>query len=178
MVTAVLPSSLVARRVSVEDPPPELRNPLPERIRSEVPQRPTEQSKRAYNKPRLLLERPDQIQSCAEMHPDQPVMKANRQQSTQAVKESWPEGRGAEPTETSRTRVAVAREHVSFELKMNRSASQIKNVKIMHFMLLVKYLSPCYISAVRAASQGLNSIPTKVGFLLAEFSESRSYLYL
>lgn len=53
-----------------------------------------------------------------------------------------------------------------------------ENVKIMHFMLLVKYLSLCYISTVRAASQGLNSIPTEVGFLLAEFSESRSYLYL
>ncbi|KAF3853507.1 hypothetical protein F7725_014195 [Dissostichus mawsoni] len=32
VVTAVLPSSLVARRVSVEDPPPELDNPLPEQI--------------------------------------------------------------------------------------------------------------------------------------------------
>ncbi|XP_029703187.1 pleckstrin homology domain-containing family A member 4 isoform X2 [Takifugu rubripes] len=111
VVTAVLPSSLVARRVSVEDPPPELRNPLPERIQSELQQRPTEQSKRTYNKPRLFLEIPDQIQSSAEMHPDQTVTKANRQQSAQAVKESWPEGRRAEPTETSRTQAAVAREH-------------------------------------------------------------------
>lgn len=128
VVTAVLPSSLVARRVSVEDPPPELRNPLPERIQSELQQRPTEQSKRTYNKPRLLLEIPDQIQSSAEMHPDQPVTKANRQQSAQAVKESWPEGRRAEPTETSRTGAAVAREHVSSELKMNRSGSQMKEM--------------------------------------------------
>lgn len=115
VVTAVLPSSLVARRVSVEDPPPELSNPLPEQIQADVLQRPSEERKRTYSKPsrRLLLESPDQIQPSAEMHPDQPVMKANRQQSTQAFKESRPEGRRAEPTETSRTRGAVAREHVS-----------------------------------------------------------------
>lgn len=114
VVTAVLPSSLVARRVSVEDPPSELSSPLPEQIQSEVQQRPAEQSKRTYKQPRrLLLESPDQKQSSAEMHPDQPVPKANRQQSTQAVKESEPEGRRAEPTETLRTRAAVASEHVS-----------------------------------------------------------------
>lgn len=115
VVTAVLPSSLVARRVSVEDPPPELSNPLPEQIQAGVPQRPSEQSKRTYNKlaRRLFLESPDQIQPSTEMDPNQPVTKANRQQSTQAVKESWPEGRGAEPTETCRTRAAVARECIS-----------------------------------------------------------------
>lgn len=116
VVTAVLPSSLVARRVSVEDPPPELSSPLPEQIQSEVQQRPAEQNKRMYKQPprRLLLETPDQKQSFEEMHPDQPVPKANRQKSTQAVNESGPEGRGAEPTETLRTQAAVAREHVSF----------------------------------------------------------------
>ncbi|XP_061765329.1 pleckstrin homology domain-containing family A member 7 isoform X1 [Nerophis ophidion] len=36
VVTAVLPSSLVARRVSVEDPPPELHTPLPEQVSPEV----------------------------------------------------------------------------------------------------------------------------------------------
>lgn len=115
VVTAVLPSSLVARRVSVEDPPPELSNPLPEQIQADVLQRPSEQSKRTSDKPprRLLLESPDHIQPSAEMHPDQPVTKANRQQSTQAVKKSWPEGRRAEPIETSRTRAAVARERIS-----------------------------------------------------------------
>lgn len=115
VVTAVLPSSLVARRVSVEDPPAELINPLPEQIQADVLQRPSEQSKRTYNKPprRLLLESPDQIQPSAETHPDQPVTKANRQQSTQAVRQSWPEGRRAEPIETSRTQAAVARERIS-----------------------------------------------------------------
>ncbi|KAK7919693.1 hypothetical protein WMY93_010977 [Mugilogobius chulae] len=41
VVTAVLPSSLVARKVSVEDPPPELEVPLPEQIQPE----PSEQNK-------------------------------------------------------------------------------------------------------------------------------------
>lgn len=115
VVTAVLPSSLVARRVSVEDPPPELSNPLPEQIQADVLQQPSEQSKRTYNKPsrRLRLENPDQIQESAKMHPDQPVTKADRQPSAQAVKELWPEGRRAEPVETSRTRAAVARERIS-----------------------------------------------------------------
>ncbi|CAL9699028.1 unnamed protein product [Knipowitschia caucasica] len=38
VVTAVLPSSLVARKVSVEDPPPELDVPLPEQIQQEAEQ--------------------------------------------------------------------------------------------------------------------------------------------
>lgn len=153
VVTAVLPSSLVARRVSVEDPPPELRNPLPERIQSELQQQPTEQSKRTYNKPRLLLEIPDQIQSSAEMHPDQTVTKANRQQRAQEVEVSRPEGRRAEPTETSRTRAAVAREHVSSELKMNRAQT-------MPFMLLVNHPALWYISLSCADAQRLNSKTT------------------
>ncbi|XP_056157637.1 pleckstrin homology domain-containing family A member 7 [Lampris incognitus] len=39
VVTAVLPSSIVARRVSVEDPPPELAMPLPEQIPPEMQRR-------------------------------------------------------------------------------------------------------------------------------------------
>ncbi|KAJ4941271.1 hypothetical protein JOQ06_027556 [Pogonophryne albipinna] len=75
VVTAVLPSSLVARRVSVEDPPPELDNPLPEQI-------PPEMQETFLNKPsrRLVLEGPDQRRSSAEIHHDQAVRKANRQQ--------------------------------------------------------------------------------------------------
>jgi len=74
VVTAVLPSSLVARRVSVEDPPPELDNPLPEQI-------PPEMQEHFLNKPsrRLVLEGPDQRRSSAEIHHDQAVRKANRQ---------------------------------------------------------------------------------------------------
>ncbi|KAJ0060222.1 hypothetical protein NL108_004073 [Boleophthalmus pectinirostris] len=41
VVTAILPSSLVARKVSVEDPPPELDVPLPEQVQQE----PTEENK-------------------------------------------------------------------------------------------------------------------------------------
>ncbi|XP_033975718.1 pleckstrin homology domain-containing family A member 7 [Trematomus bernacchii] len=75
VVTAVLPSSLVARRVSVEDPPPELHNPLPEQI-------PPEMQETFLNKPsrRLVLEGPDQRRSSAEIYHDQAVRKANRQQ--------------------------------------------------------------------------------------------------
>lgn len=45
VVTAVLPSSLVARKVSVEDPPPELDIPLPEQIPQEMEPGLTEQNK-------------------------------------------------------------------------------------------------------------------------------------
>lgn len=78
VITAVLPSSLVARRVSVEDPPPELDNPLPEQI-------PPEMQETFLNKPsrRLVLEGPDQRRSSAEIHHDQAVRKANRQQQQQ-----------------------------------------------------------------------------------------------
>ncbi|KAM3591361.1 uncharacterized protein V6R79_000744 [Siganus canaliculatus] len=80
VVTAVLPSSLVARRVSVEDPPPELDNPLPEQIPPE-----TQPSKKLLNKPprRLTLESPEQNRSPAELHQDQAVKKINRQQQQQ-----------------------------------------------------------------------------------------------
>lgn len=138
VVTAVLPSSLVARRVSVEDPPAELNPPLPEQIPSEVQPRPAEQSKRTSGKPprRLLLEIPDQTQSSAEMHPDQPVTKTNRQQSSQAVKELWPEGRRAEPTETSRSHAAVAKESTSLELRVGNELAMFKdgNADTMCFM--------------------------------------------
>ncbi|KAM4525251.1 pleckstrin homology domain-containing family A member 4 isoform 5-T5 [Odontesthes bonariensis] len=75
VVTAVLPSSLVARRVSVEDPPVELDTPLPEQILPEVQQRLSERNKILLNKPprRLLLEIPDPNQ-------DQHFTKISRQQ--------------------------------------------------------------------------------------------------
>ncbi|KAM7381755.1 hypothetical protein PAMA_012549 [Pampus argenteus] len=111
VVTAVLPSSLVARRVSVEDPPPELDTPLPEQIPPEMQQRLAEQSKRMLNKPprRVLLESPDQSQASADMHQDQPIRSTSRQQhqrvSRTSKRESRPEVIRAEPTDTSRTQV-------------------------------------------------------------------------
>lgn len=105
VVTAVLPSSLVARRVSVEDPPPELDNPLPEQISAEMQQRLAEQSKKMFNKPprRLFLESPVQNWSSAEMHQDQPVKKTNREQHQGVLrspkKESWSEVSRYESTE-------------------------------------------------------------------------------
>ncbi|XP_044035139.1 pleckstrin homology domain-containing family A member 6 isoform X2 [Siniperca chuatsi] len=95
VVTAVLPSSLVARRVSVEDPPPELDNPLPEQIPPEMQQRLAEQSKKMLNKPprRLLLESPDQNRSSADMHQDQPVKKTNRQPHQGVLRSSKKESR-------------------------------------------------------------------------------------
>ncbi|XP_028989373.1 uncharacterized protein si:ch211-234p6.5 isoform X2 [Betta splendens] len=61
VVTAVLPTSLVARRVSVEDPPVELDARLPEQIPPEMQQSQAEQSKMLNRSPkRLLLESPDQ----------------------------------------------------------------------------------------------------------------------
>ncbi|XP_051274278.1 pleckstrin homology domain-containing family A member 6 isoform X4 [Dicentrarchus labrax] len=112
VVTAVLPSSLVARRVSVEDPPPELDNPLPEQIPSEMQQRLAEQSKKMLNKPprRLLLESPDQDQSSAEMHQDQSVRKTNRQQQHQGIlrsskKDSRSKASSVGSPETSRNQV-------------------------------------------------------------------------
>ncbi|TKS89903.1 Pleckstrin -like proteiny domain-containing family A member 4 [Collichthys lucidus] len=106
VVTAVLPTSLVARRVSVEDPPPELDNPLPEQIQPEMQQRLAEQSKKMLNKP---PRRPDQMRSSAEMHQDQPVKKT-KQQLHQGVlrsskKESQSEGSRAESREASRNQV-------------------------------------------------------------------------
>ncbi|XP_029953624.1 pleckstrin homology domain-containing family A member 4 isoform X2 [Salarias fasciatus] len=82
VVTAVLPSSLVARRVSVEDPPAELDTPLPEQIPPEMQQRKAEQRNKLLNKPprRLLLDSPDQSLPAAEVHQDQPMKKSIRQQ--------------------------------------------------------------------------------------------------
>lgn len=112
VVTAVLPSSLVARRVSVEDPPPELDNPLPEQIQPEMQQGLAEQSTKMLNKPprRLLLESPDQNRSSAEVHQDQPFKRTSRQQRLQGVlrssrRESRSEGSRAESTESSRNQV-------------------------------------------------------------------------
>ncbi|XP_069373857.1 pleckstrin homology domain-containing family A member 4 isoform X4 [Paralichthys olivaceus] len=111
VVTAVLPSSLVARRVSVEDPPAELDNPLPEQIPHEMQQRPAEHSQKLLNKPprRLLPESPDQNRYSAEMHKDQPVKKTSRQQHPGALRsnktESHPDAGRAESTESSRNTV-------------------------------------------------------------------------
>ncbi|KAG7227799.1 hypothetical protein INR49_013593, partial [Caranx melampygus] len=95
VVTAVLPSSLVARRVSVEDPPAELDTPLPEQIPPEMQQRLTEQSKKMLNKPprHLLLESPDQNRSLGEMQQDQPVKRTSRQQHLGALRASKKEPR-------------------------------------------------------------------------------------
>ncbi|XP_070708602.1 pleckstrin homology domain-containing family A member 4 isoform X3 [Pempheris klunzingeri] len=107
VVTAVLPSSLVARRVSVEDPPPELDTPLPEQIPPEMQQRLAEQ-KKFLNKPprRMLPESPELNQSSTQTHQDQPVKKTNRQQHQGLLrstkKGSQSEGSRPEPTETSR----------------------------------------------------------------------------
>ncbi|XP_041670764.1 pleckstrin homology domain-containing family A member 7 isoform X2 [Cheilinus undulatus] len=83
VVTAVLPTSLVARRVSVEDPPPELDNPLPEQI---PPER--QETKKMLNKPprHLLLDSPDQNRFSAEMH--QPVKRTSRQQNQGVLRSS------------------------------------------------------------------------------------------
>nr|XP_020461820.1 pleckstrin homology domain-containing family A member 6-like isoform X2 [Monopterus albus] len=109
VVTAVLPSSLVARRVSVEDPPDELDTPLPEQIPPEVQQRFAEQSK-VMNKPtrRLVLESPDQNRSSAERRQDQLIKKTSRQLHQGVLRPSMmsrPEVSRAEPTETSRNQV-------------------------------------------------------------------------
>lgn len=98
----------MARRVSVEDPPPELNNPLPEQIQLELQQRSSVQSMKLFNKPprRLLVENPDQIRPSAETRQDQSVIKTDRQQKDQgairASKESRSEASSTEPVETSR----------------------------------------------------------------------------
>lgn len=77
VVTAVLPTSLVARRVSVEDPPVELDSPLPEQIPAEMQQSQAEQGKMLNKSPRrLLLESPDQTR-CA---------KTSRQQNQEGLR--------------------------------------------------------------------------------------------
>ncbi|KAL0984377.1 hypothetical protein UPYG_G00140660 [Umbra pygmaea] len=62
VVTAVLPSSLIARRVSVEDPPPELATQLPEQITPGMQHRLTDPSKKILQKPsrRQLFDMPVQ----------------------------------------------------------------------------------------------------------------------
>eukprot|EP00064_Thunnus_orientalis_P005288 superscaffoldBa00000509_g5302 len=135
VVTAVLPSSLVARRVSVEDPPAELDTPLPERIPPEMQQRLAEQSKKMLNKPprRLLLESPDESWSSAEMHQDQAVKNTSRQQhqrlSRTSNRESRPEVIRAEPTDTSRTQVrdqaGLGTGSVSFDIRAEERPSAL-----------------------------------------------------
>ncbi|AWP17599.1 putative pleckstrin -likey domain-containing family A member 4 [Scophthalmus maximus] len=115
VVTAVLPSSLVARRVSVEDPPAELDNPLPEQIPPEMQQRLAEQREKMLNKPprRLLLDSPDKNPSLAEMHQDQPVKRTSRQQQLGVLrstkKEPRPDVSRAQSAESSRN---PTRDHV------------------------------------------------------------------
>ncbi|KAM6964031.1 uncharacterized protein LKV04_019956 isoform 2-T2 [Tautogolabrus adspersus] len=110
VVTAVLPTSLVARRVSVEDPPPELDNPLPEQIPPERQERLTEQGKKVFNKsPRhLVLDSPEQNRFWENMHQDQPVKKTTRQQHQGVLrtskKEMQSEASRGEATVTSRNR--------------------------------------------------------------------------
>ncbi|XP_074476215.1 pleckstrin homology domain-containing family A member 4 isoform X3 [Sebastes fasciatus] len=138
VVTAVLPSSLVARRVSVEDPPPELNNPLPEQIPLEMQQRLVEQSKKMLNKlpRRLVLEGADQNWSSAEMHQDQPLKKTSRQQQQHqgvlrsSKKESRSEAsRAAEPTEALRSQVrdqaGVGNGSESLDVRMDERPSAL-----------------------------------------------------
>lgn len=80
VVTAVLPSSIVARRVSVEDPPPELDTPLPEQIPPEMHQRCS--GRKGSNKPPWALLLEDQN------HHDEPAVGTNRQQHQGILKSS------------------------------------------------------------------------------------------
>ncbi|XP_037546800.1 pleckstrin homology domain-containing family A member 6 [Nematolebias whitei] len=107
VVTAVLPSSLVARKVSVEDPPPELDAPLPEQIPPETQQQSPELCSKLLNRPtrRVFVESQDSSQSFAEQ--DQSGKKISREQhqgkSRVSRRESQSEGSRAEGTETSST---------------------------------------------------------------------------
>lgn len=92
----------MARKVSVEDPPPELDAPLPEPIPPETHQRLAE----GGNKPKQMpLESQDLGQSFAELHQDQPVKKTSRQQHQGKPRtfmmESLPEGSRDDGTEAS-----------------------------------------------------------------------------
>ncbi|XP_060885009.1 pleckstrin homology domain-containing family A member 7 isoform X2 [Labrus mixtus] len=111
VVTAVLPTSLVARRVSVEDPPPELDNPLPEQIPPERQERLTEQGKKVFNKsPRhLVLDSPEQNRFWENMHQDQPAVKKTTRKQNQGVlrtskKDMQSEASRGEATVVSRNR--------------------------------------------------------------------------
>lgn len=75
VVTAVLPSTLVARRVSVEDPPAELRNALPEQIQQETQQRPAVQARKMFSKPsrHLMPESPDQTSTAKTLNTSSPL---------------------------------------------------------------------------------------------------------
>ncbi|XP_034427277.1 uncharacterized protein si:ch211-234p6.5 isoform X2 [Hippoglossus hippoglossus] len=123
VVTSVLPSSLVARRVSVEDPPAELDNPLPEQIPPEMQQRPAEHRQKLLNKPprRLLPESPDQNRYSAEMHQDQPVKKTSRQQHPGVLRsnktESRPDASRAESARNpARDHAGLGNERVGLEV--------------------------------------------------------------
>ncbi|KAL6095136.1 plekha4 [Pungitius sinensis] len=95
VVTAVLPSSVVARRVSVEDPPPELDNPLPEQMPpKEQPWGPPPGGR-------------DRTQAPAQTRHEEPVVRTKRHQGIlrSSKKEKRSEANRAGPTETSRDRV-------------------------------------------------------------------------
>lgn len=122
----------MARRVAVEDPPPELSNPLPEQIQPEVQQRSAAQNKKTFNRSLryLLLESPDRTRSSAEMHQDQAGTKTTRQQRDQgaigASMEMQAEAGRAEPTETSRDQAedheTVANESVSLDTVVRKKS--------------------------------------------------------
>ncbi|XP_028332740.1 pleckstrin homology domain-containing family A member 4 isoform X2 [Gouania willdenowi] len=96
VVTAMLPSSLVARRVSVEAPPAELDTPLPEQVPAEVQQKKAEQRSKMLNKPsRLLyLDRNDHSPSAVEKNEDYLNKMNKRQQGAfrNFKREHWLEG--------------------------------------------------------------------------------------
>ncbi|XP_077959827.1 pleckstrin homology domain-containing family A member 5 isoform X2 [Gasterosteus aculeatus] len=107
VVTAVLPSSTVARRVSVEDPPPELDNPLPEQIPPETQRRLSGQNaskKQPWGVPPGGRER---TQASAETHQQEPVVRTKRHRGIlrSSEKEKRSEANRAVATETPRNRV-------------------------------------------------------------------------
>ncbi|XP_026884488.2 pleckstrin homology domain-containing family A member 4 isoform X3 [Electrophorus electricus] len=88
VVTAVLPSSLVARRVSVEDPPPELTTLLPEKI-SQLSR--SDSSRRTPTKPRrLLFESPNQDKNSrrGEASEEMPAQKPEERRNKATSKDS------------------------------------------------------------------------------------------
>uniref|UniRef100_G3NZE8 PH domain-containing protein n=1 Tax=Gasterosteus aculeatus aculeatus TaxID=481459 RepID=G3NZE8_GASAC len=107
VVTAVLPSSTVARRVSVEDPPPKLDNPLPEQIPPETQRRLSVQNaskKQPWGVPPGGRER---TQASAETHQQEPVVRTKRHRGIlrSSEKEKRSEANRAVATETPRNRV-------------------------------------------------------------------------
>ncbi|XP_062415921.1 pleckstrin homology domain-containing family A member 4 isoform X6 [Pungitius pungitius] len=103
VVTAVLPSSAVARRVSVEDPPPELDNPLPEQMPPETHHSMSGRSA-SIKQPRGP---PPGGRDRTQTRHEEPVVRTKRHQGIlrSSKKEKRSEANRAGPTETSRDRV-------------------------------------------------------------------------